>query len=146
MDMTLGRELPETHKEGITQTHKIVQDRDLTFSESQLATQLVLDVAISETPLKVLEAMNKTISSLKDEFTPADMEVIINSLNALVQLKSPERIIDAAAEITQKLDKAGIEKVDTRSFLQVYSEKINRRLESLTMKELDVENLDHLDA
>lgn len=146
MDITLGKKLPESHIEGITYTHKIVQDRELTFSESQLATQLVLDVSVSETPIKVLEAINKVMSDLKAEFTPSDMDVIINSMTALVELKEPEKIIDTAAEITQGLEKAGIEKVDTRSFLQVYSEKINKRLESLTMKELDIENLENLDA
>lgn len=146
MDIKLGRELPESHKEGITRTHKIVQDRDLTFSESQLATQLVLDVSVSETPLRLLEVINKMLKDLREELSQNDVSVVLNSLSALSELKEPVRIIDAAAEITQELDRAGVEKVDTRSFLQVYSEKINRRLESLTMKELDIENLDHLDA
>jgi hypothetical protein len=147
MDITLKKELPETHKRGILKTHQIVQDRGLTFSESQLATQLTLDVAVSETPIKTLKAMNDVITSLKEKgFNNVDMGVIVNSLVALLELIEPVRIIDTAAEITQEIDKAGIDKVDTRSFLQVYSEKINKRLESLTMKELDIENLEHLDA
>lgn len=84
MDITLGKELPETHKQGITQTHKIVQDRGLTFSESQLATQLVLDVSVSETPIKILEAINKVIADLKTEFSQNDMEVVVNSVTALL--------------------------------------------------------------